>query len=230
MINPYAMKHLLPLMRMQDPGNLFAMLERCAPELRNRLDGFAGESGTVCEDLRIIVDLGSGKDGTEPKVLACTMVKLAADRAMVCLTDVTAQVAQERRLKQAEIWFSSLISDINDFAVASITSGGVIEALNESWTKQTGYACGGVIGQTLADVFPLAAGGGSSGMLSNCGWRRAMAGTWTKCGAAERTARVTGASVCSPPASTAGASLRDTRWCSVMSPDMDTIPTICAAC
>ena len=164
MINPYAMKHLLPLMGARDTGNLFAMLEGCAPELRNRLDGFAGENGTVCEDLRIIVDLGSGQDGTEPKVLACTLVKLGADRAMVCLTDVTAQVAQERRLKQAEIWFSSLISDINDFAVASISCDGVIEALNESWSKQTGYACDGVIGQTLADIFPLPAGGGSSGM------------------------------------------------------------------
>ncbi len=35
MINPHAMKHLLPLAGLRDSGNLFAMLDCCAPELRN---------------------------------------------------------------------------------------------------------------------------------------------------------------------------------------------------
>jgi len=165
MINPYAMKHLLPLARMRDAGNLFAMLESCAPDLRNRFEGFAAERGTVCDGHRIMVDLRRHQDGAEPKVLACTLVKLDADRAIACLSDITVQVAQERRLKQAEAWFSSLINDINDYAVGSITSVGVVDAVNASWTRQTGYACDSLIGQTLADLFPPSAGDGHGGML-----------------------------------------------------------------
>jgi diguanylate cyclase (GGDEF)-like protein/PAS domain S-box-containing protein len=100
-----------------------------------------------------MVDLGHQPDGAEPKVLACTLVKLDADRAIACLSDITVQVAQERRLKQAEAWFSSLINDINEYAVVSLTSDGMVDAVNASWTTQTGYARDPLIGQTLADIF-----------------------------------------------------------------------------
>jgi diguanylate cyclase (GGDEF)-like protein/PAS domain S-box-containing protein len=158
MINPYAMKHLLPLTGVRDASNLFAMLESSAPELRNLLDDFSAERGTVCDGHRITVDIGRQRDGMEPKVLACTLVKLDADLAIACISDITQQVAQERRLKHAETWFSSLINDINDYAVVSITSEGVIDAVNSSWTVQTGQAGDRLIGQTMADIFPLDGG------------------------------------------------------------------------
>jgi PAS domain-containing protein len=134
MINPHAMKHLLPLAGMRDTGNLFAMLDGCAPELRNLFEGFTAERGTVCDGHRIMVDLTRDQDGAPPKVLACTLVKLDPDRAIACLSDITDQVSQERRLKQAEAWFSSLINDINDYAVLSVTCDGVVDAVNDSWT------------------------------------------------------------------------------------------------
>ena len=165
MINPYAMKHLLPLAGTRDATNLFTILESCAPELRSRLDSFAGERGTVCDGHRITVDLRRAQDGAEPKVLACTLVKLDVDRAIACISDITVQVAQERRLKQAEAWFSSLINDVNDYAVGSITSDGVVDAVNASWTEQTGYAQETLIGQTLADIFPPSAGDRNSSLV-----------------------------------------------------------------
>jgi diguanylate cyclase (GGDEF)-like protein/PAS domain S-box-containing protein len=158
MINPHAMKHLLPLTDIRDAGNLFAMLESSAPELRNLFEDFAGERGTVCDGHRIVVDISRQSDGTEPKVLACTLVKLDADRAIACISDITLLVAQERRLKQAETWFSSLMNDINDYAVVSITSNGVVDAVNASWTRQTGETGDRLIGQTLADMFPPPSG------------------------------------------------------------------------
>jgi hypothetical protein len=158
MINPYAMKHLLPLAGIRDAGNLFAMLESSAPELRNLFDSFSAERGTVCDGHRIVVDIWRHRDGTEPKVMACTLIKLNADRAIACISDITLQVAQERRLKQAETWFSSLINDINDYAVISITSDGVVDAVNTSWTKQTGEVGNRLIGQTLVEIFPPADG------------------------------------------------------------------------
>ena len=157
LINPYAMKHLLPLAGTRDTGNLFAMLDNVAPELRNMFEGFTAQSGTVCDGHRIMVDLCRHHVGTDPKMLACTLVKLSADRAIACISDITIQVAQERRLKQAEAWFSSLINDINDYAVLSITPDGVVDAVNASWTSQTGFASDTLIGQTLANIFPSSA-------------------------------------------------------------------------
>jgi diguanylate cyclase (GGDEF)-like protein/PAS domain S-box-containing protein len=154
MINPYAMKHLLPLAGARGATNLFTMLESSAPELRNLFDDFSAERGTVCDGHRITVDIGRHRDGTEPKVLSCTLVKLEADRAIACISDITLQVTQERRLKQAETWFSSLMNDINNYAVVSVTSDGMVDAVNASWTTQTGEAGDRLIGKTLGDVFP----------------------------------------------------------------------------
>ena len=165
MINPYAMKHLLPLAGERDAGNLFAMLENCAPELRNLFDGFEQARGTVCDGHRIIAELRRNPDESEPKVLACTLVKLGANRAIFSISDITVQVAQEHRLKQAEVWFSSLLSDINDYAVASITSDGVVDAVNASWTTQTGYPRDALIGQAVADIFRRSVGDGNPGMV-----------------------------------------------------------------
>ncbi|TPG13626.1 GGDEF domain-containing protein [Sphingomonas oligophenolica] len=161
MINPHAMKHLLPLAQGRDPGNLFAMLDRCAPELRNMLEAFEPSRGSVCDGHRIMVDLAPPTDGADPKVLACTVVKLDAERAIACLSDVTLQVAQERRLKQAETWFASLLNDVNDYAVLSVTADGLIDAANASWTKQSGYSCDAAVGRSMADLFDRTAGAGA---------------------------------------------------------------------
>jgi diguanylate cyclase (GGDEF)-like protein/PAS domain S-box-containing protein len=177
LMNPYAMKHLLPLAGMRDTGNLFAMLESSAPELRNLFDGFAEQRGTVCEGHRIIVDLRRHQDGDEPKVLACTLVKLGVDRAIACISDITAQVVQERRLKQAETWFASLMNDIHSYSVMSITPDGVVDAVNESWTTQTGDLRDTLIGKSLAEIFPIAVGDDNPGMVEQLrltardGWR-----------------------------------------------------------
>jgi diguanylate cyclase (GGDEF)-like protein/PAS domain S-box-containing protein len=157
MINPYAMKHLLPLAGPRDAGNLFTMLESCAPELRNMLDDFKPPRGSVCDGHRIMVDLAAPVNGAEPKVLACTLVKLDASRAIACLSDVTLQVSQERRLKQAETWFASLLNDVNDYAVLSVTSAGIVDAANASWEKQSGHSCDAAIGRSMAELFHASA-------------------------------------------------------------------------
>ena len=152
MINPHAMKHLLPLAGARDPGNVFAMLEGAAPELRNIFESYSAERGTVCEGHRIAVDIGVGRDGKDPKVLACTLVKLGTDRAIATFSDITVQVAQERRLKQAETWFASLVNGVNDYAVLSITPEGVVDDVNAAFTRQTGKACDAVTGASLDEI------------------------------------------------------------------------------
>jgi diguanylate cyclase (GGDEF)-like protein/PAS domain S-box-containing protein len=148
-MNPFAMKLLLPLAGMRGCDNLFVMLESTAPELRNMYAEFDRPRGTVCDGHRITVDLGPGRKGTDPQVLGCTLVKVSDNRAIATIADVSAQVAQERKLKQAETWFASLINGVNDYAVLSLTREGVIEASNPAFERQTGHPSSEVSGKRL---------------------------------------------------------------------------------
>lgn len=161
LINPNAMKHLLPLAGNRDPGNLFDMLEDCAPELRNIFADFRGDRGTVCDGHQIAVDMGAGRGGNDPKVLACTLVKLAPDRAIATFADVSLQVAQARRLKQAETWFASLISGVNDYAVLSITPDGIVDNVNAAFTRQSGLLVSEVAGRSLDAILTADPASGS---------------------------------------------------------------------
>ena len=152
LMNPHAAQHLLPLAGVRGVDNLFAVLEQHAPELRNLIDAFAPARGKVCEGHRITVDLGTASRDGDPKVLACTLVKIGADRLMATFTDISAQVAQEQRLRQADAWFSTLLDRVNDYAVLTITPDGTIDSVNDSFTRQTGHSCEEVMRQPLATV------------------------------------------------------------------------------
>lgn len=160
MMNPHAMQHLLPLAGARDAGNLFAAMEQHAPELRSIVAAFAPATGRICDGHRVFVDLGAGRRNAAPKVLACTLVKLGADRFMATLADISQQVAQEQRLLQADTWFATLLNGINDYAALTITPDGEIEAANAAFTRQTGHDCTTVIGRNLADVLATDTSGG----------------------------------------------------------------------
>ena len=150
MLNPLAMQLVLPLARDHEVSNLFKILEPFAPELRNMLVSFAPPQGTVCDAHRVFVGRGARND--VDKVLSCTLVKLSHDRYVATLSDVSVQVAQERRLKQAEAWFSSLIDGVDDFAAISLDADGRIDHANASVHRQTGFQEHELIGRGL-DVF-----------------------------------------------------------------------------
>ena len=152
MINPHAMQHLMPLAGAQDSGNLFKALEQYAPEIRHLASRFTSRTGTILEGHRIMVELGSGRQKAEPKVLSCTLVKLGPDRLMATLADISGQVAQEQRLRQADAWFATLLDQINDYALVSVSPDGRIESVNDSFTRQTGHDPLDVVGRSLASV------------------------------------------------------------------------------
>ena len=160
MMNPHAMQHLLPLAGPRDAGNLFSALEQHAPELRSIAAAFAPATGRVCDGHRIFVELGCARRTTPRKVLACTMVKLAPDRLMVTLTDISPQVVQEQRLRQADTWFATLLNGINDYAALTVRPDGEVITGDPGFTRQTGYDLAAVIGQKLGDVLKTDTTGG----------------------------------------------------------------------
>lgn len=151
-VNPHAMQHLFPLAGERDIGNLFAILEQHAPEIRTMVAGHPRATGRVCDGHRITVDLGSGRAGAIPKVLACSVVKLGPNRVMATIADISAQVVQEQRLRQADAWFSTLIDRINDYAVITLSPDGLVLSANEVFTHQTGRPYREIIGRNLGDV------------------------------------------------------------------------------
>lgn len=152
LMNPHAMQHLLPLAGSRDAGNLFAALEQHAPELRSLAAAYQPDTGKICDGHRIFVDLGRGRRIQVPKVLACTMVKLGPDRLMVTLSDISQQVVQEERLRQADTWFATLLDGVSEYAALAITPDGRIASVKSCFTRQTGYDCAAVVGRNLAEV------------------------------------------------------------------------------
>ncbi len=61
-------------------------------------------------------------------MVACTLLKLDAERLMAVLQDVTHQVEQERLLRQNEAIFAALVAAVNDFALFSLDRHGRIDS------------------------------------------------------------------------------------------------------
>ncbi|MGU3391535.1 diguanylate cyclase [Sphingomonas sp. M1A8_2b] len=160
LMNPHAMQHLLPLAGPRNPGNLFAAFEQHAPELRSIVAAFAPATGRICDGHRIFVDLGARRHSVAPKVLACTLVKLGPNRLMATLADISQQVVQEERLRQANTWFATMLDGVNDYAALTITPGGLIESADACFTRQTGHPIADVIGRDLTAILKADTPGG----------------------------------------------------------------------
>lgn len=149
LINPLAMQMLLPLSVDGCVSNFYSLMETYAPELRNMVDDFSPNQGTICESQQILVAPGSKESGTDAKVLGCTIVRLTANRLIATLADVSNQVAQAKRLSQAETWFASLLDGINDFGMLSLDVNGTINGVSDSMIRQSGFSASETIGLAL---------------------------------------------------------------------------------
>jgi len=149
LINPLAMQLLMPLSPEGFAVNFYSLMESFAPELRNMVDNFSPNQGTICDNQHILVRPGSKQTGTEARVLSCTIVRLAANRFIASLADVSKQVAQAKRLSQAETWLASLLDGINDFATLSVDEHGIIIGADGSMFRQSGFAASETIGLEL---------------------------------------------------------------------------------
>jgi diguanylate cyclase (GGDEF)-like protein/PAS domain S-box-containing protein len=153
MLNPMATQLLMPLVKSIGLGNLFETLASVAPDLRNLVSSFRESCGAICENHRIHVS--SAADGGI--VLACTIVKVNDEVLITVLTDISSQVATERRLKQADSWLDAIYTIVNDFAVLGLTQQGVINSWSPSAERLTGYTESEAIGEALGRFYSLSA-------------------------------------------------------------------------
>ncbi len=147
MMNPVAMQLLLRLSP-SPPANLFDVTTTVAPELRNLVVSFKPAQGTVCENHRMLLRTGQ-EQRTELEVLSCTLVKLGPERYVVSLSDISGQVRQERKLKEAESWFASLLEGASEFGGASLDVSGRFASVSASLCRQTGFSEEDLVGQNM---------------------------------------------------------------------------------
>jgi diguanylate cyclase (GGDEF)-like protein/PAS domain S-box-containing protein len=153
MLNPMATQLLMPLVKSLGLENLFETLSSVAPELRNLVTSFRASCGSICVNHRVHVS--SAADGGI--VLACTIVKVNEDVLISVLTDISCQVATERRLRQTDSWLDAIYTIVNDFAVLGLTKQGVINSWSPSAERLTGYTESEAIGEKLGRFCNLSA-------------------------------------------------------------------------
>ena len=113
LINPYAMRLLMPIAGGGWVPNLFTLLKDYAPELRELADNHATPHGVICEDHRIYVDLTKSQASSQQLVTTVTLIRLNETKLVATMTDISAQVARERQLKQSEaarLWAETMLS------------------------------------------------------------------------------------------------------------------------
>lgn len=151
LINPKAMQMIQAVAPATPCLNFFKLFERCGPELRNMAQTYPARRGNVCEQKRIFVN-SKGGSAQDALVFECTMLKLSDARYLATLTDVSRQVAQERQLKQAEVWFSSLVECADDFDVLSLDASGCVDGVSDAYLGKTGLTRADVVGRA-PDLF-----------------------------------------------------------------------------
>ena len=165
MLNPAFSCLVMPLLQ---PGTMFSnlldVLQGCAPELRGLLRTDRRRRGLLCDGLRL--HLGPAPDGGDPRVLALTVVRMDADRHMAVLSDISAQVAKERRLRESDAWFAALVQGASDYAMLGLDAEGRISEWNASGERLFGRNAATALGASADGlVTPADVGGGGRGTL-----------------------------------------------------------------
>ncbi len=150
MLNPAFACLAMPLLPAGETfSNLIDLLKPCLPELPNLLDGSASH-GTLCDGIR--VHLGPVAPGQDPRVLSLTVVRMDKDRHMAVLSDLSRQVAQERRLKENDAWFAALVQGADDYAILNVDGDGRVCDWNASGERLFGYVCAEAVGRHASEV------------------------------------------------------------------------------
>ena len=193
MVNPLCAQLLMPLSRDGGLNNLFAALEGVAPDLRTRVQAFAGPHGMVCEgwQLRVAADPAHQQ---ERRILALTVLKLDEQRLMAVLGDVTQSVQRERELRQSQAWINTIVTGLTDYALLTLDDQGRARDWNSSVERVTGHGSAATVGQPYSVFYPadaLDATGAldrlheadRSGWSLDEGWRQRADGSrfWGSC-------------------------------------------------
>jgi len=151
MLNPLSAQLLMPLSPDGGLTNLFDALSPVAPDLRAQCAAFGAEQGAICDAARLY--LRAQDSGQGPQVLSLSLLKLDRNRLMAVLSDVTLQDRRERQLRRTDAWLNAIMTNIADYALVSLDSGGRVDGWNDSIQRVTGFDAR-IQGQPYALFYP----------------------------------------------------------------------------
>jgi diguanylate cyclase (GGDEF)-like protein len=121
-------------------GDAFDLLSDCFPDLREVMASYPGP-GPVFENRR--VPLSSPLPGSEPAWLAVSAHKLEAGSFSLVIQDVTAEVARERRMRQAGAWIAALVQGDSEYMTCRLDASGRVACWSDGAGRLTGHGQGG---------------------------------------------------------------------------------------
>jgi diguanylate cyclase (GGDEF)-like protein/PAS domain S-box-containing protein len=94
---------------------------------------------------------------------------------MAVVTDITVQVAQERRVRQADAWFTAIMRGADDYMFCTVDGLGRVLEWNPSGERLTGWSAREIVGRPFTVLYPP--DGGLADMVSDR-LRRATRDGW----------------------------------------------------
>ena len=152
LLNPKAVELLLPVAPRANLDNLFAVLERWAPELRERALTFAPPQGMVVENHQ--AEFAAADERQTAVVLSVTIIKIDRDWFMAVLSDVTRVVEQQRMIRAREERLRAIFNGVRDYAIYTLDKAGRIETWNQSAQRVEGYTAQEVLGREFGIDLP----------------------------------------------------------------------------
>ncbi|MEO1329691.1 MAG: sensor domain-containing diguanylate cyclase [Pseudomonadota bacterium] len=141
---PMAAQLLMPLSRDGSLDNLFDVLGEIAPELRNAVIGFEKKRGRVLTEHRCpIVD----EAGRITGALAVTVVKIAADRLAVSISDVSSLVEKENEAAVGAQMLSAIGRIVKGYEVCALDPDGRVADWNASGERLSGHSAPEIVGR-----------------------------------------------------------------------------------
>ncbi len=127
--------------------NLISLLQPFLPELTDLLESSVSE-GMICDGKRLYIGPSSSK--LDMRVLSLTVVRMDQDRHMAVLSDLTNQVAQERRIKENDAWLQAGVSYVTNYRCQIANLGAAMAAIGVAAQMIVGYQGGLPFWQPLA--------------------------------------------------------------------------------
>ena len=125
LMNPMSVSLLMALEPTSALDNLFEVLARVAPGLRELAVQSSVASGSLGDPVRILVKSAANANPSEPRTLSLALFRLDATRLMAVLRDATGEVAQERRVLTAAAHLDALTEMPNRAAVRAYIQAGL---------------------------------------------------------------------------------------------------------
>ena len=118
--------------------NLISLLEPFVPELQDLVHNSVSK-GMICDGKRVYI--GSSTSGTDDvRVLSLTVVRMDQDRYIAVLSDLTEQVAQERRSKENEAWLKAGVNYVKNYRCQISRLGAAMAAVGVAAQIIVGYS------------------------------------------------------------------------------------------